>query len=421
MAEADTTQQKKAPLPMREPAEVDETRSNPVGLIFIAALFGALWYFTNLTTFWIAVGLLVSIFLHELGHFMTARWTGMKATQFFLFMGPRIWSFRRGETEYGVRTYPLGAFVRIVGMNNLDPPPEEDKDRSYMSKSYPKRMLVITAGSLMHFTIAIVLLTGLLSVFGARVPDTESGWSIDAVGGPAEEAGLQSGDRIVAVDEVETETFEELRSYLIERPGETVNLEYVRMGETAVTTATLGTSASGDGQLCLSSQHNDHIRERQGPFAGFQTFGRFVSLTASGLDEVPRALWNSLSRIGTAEKVSVDPIATDCQPTSDEGSRPISVIGFVSIAGESDGIDEAILMLAGFNIILGLFNLLPFLPLDGGHAAIATYERIRSRKGRRYYADFNKMVPLTYVVMFLLLTLGVSTMILDIVRPLTTN
>ena len=86
------------------------------------------------------------MFLHELGHFVTARLTGMKATQFFIGFGPRLWSFHRGETEYGVRLLPLGAFVRIIGMNNLDEVPPADEARTYRQKSYPRRMLVITAG-----------------------------------------------------------------------------------------------------------------------------------------------------------------------------------------------------------------------------------------------------------------------------------
>jgi hypothetical protein len=89
------------------------------------------------------VGLLVCVFLHEMGHFATARLTGMKVTQFFMGFGPRLWSRQRGELEYGVRALPLGAFVRIVGMNNLDDCPPEDEPRAYRSKSYPRRMLVI--------------------------------------------------------------------------------------------------------------------------------------------------------------------------------------------------------------------------------------------------------------------------------------
>ena len=122
-----------------------------------------MWWFV------FVVGVLISIFLHELGHFVTARWTGMKATQFFVGFGPRLWSFRRGETEYGVRALPLGAFVRIIGMNNIDEVPAVDEARTYRQQSYPKRLLVITAGSIMHMIIAILLLFIVYSIDGEQV------------------------------------------------------------------------------------------------------------------------------------------------------------------------------------------------------------------------------------------------------------
>ena len=147
----------------------------------------------NIWMFVFVVGILISVFLHETGHFVTARLTGMKATQFFLGFGPRIWSFRRGETEYGVRALPLGAFVRIIGMNNLDDVPPEDEARTYRQQSYPRRMLVITAGSLMHLLIAIVLL---FTVFAGRASSSSARAPRSAAlptNGPAEEAGHQLG------------------------------------------------------------------------------------------------------------------------------------------------------------------------------------------------------------------------------------
>ena len=115
------------------------------------------------------IGLIISIFLHEFGHYWTARKTGMKVTQFYMGFGPRLWSRKRGELEYGVRAIPLGAFVRIIGMSNLDDCDPADEDRSYRSKSYPRRLLVITAGSLMHMVIALTLLSVCMRLLAAWV------------------------------------------------------------------------------------------------------------------------------------------------------------------------------------------------------------------------------------------------------------
>src|SRR6187551_2035716 len=170
-----------------------------IGLGVIAALLIALaWW--SLWAFVFVVLLLGCIFLHELGHFVTARMTGMKATQFFLFMGPKLFSFRRGETEYGLRMFPIGAFVRIIGMNNLDEVDPADEERAYRSKSYPRRMLVITAGSIMHMLIAVALLFGVYATEGNLQPSEEIAFSGVAEGGPAAHAGVLAGDTVVALD-----------------------------------------------------------------------------------------------------------------------------------------------------------------------------------------------------------------------------
>ncbi len=140
--------------------------------------------FTNIWMFVFAVGIIISVFLHETGHFVTARLTGMKATQFFLGFGPRLWSFTRGETEYGVRALPIGAFVRIIGMNNLDEVPPQDEGRTYRQQTFPRRLLVISAGSLMHLLIAVLLL---FTIYAAKGELTEQpGSTVQAVqtGGP---------------------------------------------------------------------------------------------------------------------------------------------------------------------------------------------------------------------------------------------
>ncbi|MEP4653196.1 MAG: site-2 protease family protein, partial [Ilumatobacter sp.] len=169
-----------------------------VAMLALAGLF--VWLYTlNVWWFVFVVGLVISIFLHEAGHFLTAKWTGMKVTQFFMFMGPRLWSFRRGETEYGVRLVPLGAFVRIVGMHKMDADvPEADEERTYRQKSFPRRLLVISGGSLMHMIIAICLLFVVYVGQGERSIAPEVFISNAEQGLPAEQAGLRVDDQVVS-------------------------------------------------------------------------------------------------------------------------------------------------------------------------------------------------------------------------------
>lgn len=414
------TTEQRPPWVMAEPKEIEEgeEKSNPLGLVMLAALFALLWYAAGFRAFLVVLGLLVMIFLHELGHFMTARWTGMKATQFFIGMGPRLWSFRRGETEYGIRALPIGAFVRIIGMNNLDPHPTEDRDRAYMYKSYPRRMLVITAGSMMHFIQAFILFIVLASLIGA--PDS-SKWTIAEISRletgetPSVEAGLAPGETITAIDGVDTIDFIVLRDYVRERPGETVLLEV--SGESGVRTVetTLAERPLSDGtDAGFLGVAPDFGRTAQSPVVGVEEFGRAFWRSLSVIPQFlsPGTFTNLVSLMGQG--------SAEVDILSDEAStRPVSMVGAVRLAGDSEADwTVPVVMLAYINIFVGIFNLLPLLPLDGGHAAIATYERIRSRKDKPYHMDVAKLLPFTYAVVGFLAFLMISTVWLDIFRPI---
>lgn len=395
-----------------------QERNSGLALIALVALFGLLWFGAGVRYFLVVMGLLVMIFLHELGHFVTARRTGMKVTQFFLFMGPRVFSFRRGETEYGLRLIPLGAFVRIIGMTNLDPVEPGDEARAYRSKSYPRRMLVITAGSMMHFLQALVLFVVLASVIGQ--PD-DNRWSINEISmlasgeTPAVAAGLQPGDTIASVDGVPTTNYHDLQDYLRARPGQAVTLQVVRAGVTSDVTTTLASRETTDGQVTGFLGVSPHFdRVRRSPLVGVEAFGYGMW---DAVTMVPRFLSPStfvhlggLLFRGSAD-VSID--------SNEAANRPVSMIGVVRIAGAPEfDWTMPVSMLAYINIFVGVFNLLPLLPLDGGHAAIATYERLRSRRGRRYQMDITKLLPLTYAVVLVLGFLMLTTVLLDIVRPI---
>lgn len=398
-----------------------EPKNNPIGLLILIGLMGYLWFAAGFRAFLFVVALIVMIFLHELGHFMTARWTGMKPTEFFIGMGPRIWSFRRGETEYGLRAIPAGAFVRIIGMNNLDPVAPEDEPRAYKNATFPRRMLVITAGSLMHFIQAIIVFTLALSFIG--LPDRESAWEIEQLSAlnngepaPATLAGLEPGDRLISVDGQENLPFQELADYLQPRPNETVALVVQRGDETFETEVVLALNEFSDGTergfLGVSPSFDE--RTKEGPLAGVEAFGE-VTKTAFTL--IPRFIGPSgLANLGSLLFQGSEEVAV----TSDEANeRPISMIGAVRIAGDPD-FDwfQPLAMFASINVFVGIVNLLPLLPLDGGHAAIAIYERARSRKGKRYQMDVAKLLPLTYGVVAILAFIFISTVYLDILRPI---
>jgi len=402
----------------REPEVVEEAQgSGALGMVALAALLAYAGYAWGLNVVIIILAIIFMIFMHELGHYLTARWAGMKVTEFFIGFGPRIWSFRRGETEYGVKAIPAGAYVKIIGMSNLetDIDPSEEH-RTYRAKSYGRKLSVALAGSTMHFLMALVLIVVVFAGFGEQTPRN---WVIGSITEPsaALEAGVQLGDRVVSVDGRRFDDFRSMSEYLRDNPGERVELEVLRDGERLTLDATLGTR-----------------NPRTGEDVGFLGVGearpyeRVAPLTAVGRGIVESGRVIKMSVVGLAHLLSPDGVSgyvdTLTNPDADgDGAadvsedRPSSIIGIVQIGDQlaENGWVNVLYLLFGVNIFIGLFNLLPVLPFDGGHVAIATYERIRSwRSGRRYEADVAKLLPLTYVVVLALALLFITTTYLDI-------
>ena len=190
--------------------------------------------FLGLTTSWgvvfFVVALLVSIVLHELGHYLGARWGGMKVTEYFIGFGPRIWSTRRGETEYGLKAILLGAYVKVPGMTNLEEVPPEDEPRTYRAQSYGRRVRMVFAGPGMNLLVALVLFIGFYAMHDERIISDPRWPVIDAPGAssPAEIAGLQAGDRLLLLDGQDITDFDTFRQTVRELPGATVPLTIER-------------------------------------------------------------------------------------------------------------------------------------------------------------------------------------------------
>lgn len=367
------------------------------------------------------VAVVASIMIHEAGHFVAARATGMKATEFFLGFGPRLWSVKRGETEYGIKAFPLGGYVRIAGMNPLDEVDPADAGRTYREKKFWQKTVVILAGVGLHFVIAYLVLFGAVLGLGVADPDqplTEIASvqevTEDGVPSPAAVAGINAGDVIVAVDGVAVEAWTDLQTALAERPEQQVEITVERDGVPVVLSTTLSYARDADGKPRLDADgdrigylgvYPSYGRERVGVITGAGVAGRaFIDMTGrtfAALGNLVRP--SSLAQLGGAFFGDTDvPVEI----------RPVSPVGLVNLGAQSD-LELMIVLVASVNIVLGIFNGLPLYPLDGGQFMVAVYERVTHRE-----ADVRKLAPIAAAVMALVIFLFTVALFLDIVNPI---
>ena len=376
-----------------------------IGLLVVLAVASP-WIFV------FVVGLLISIFLHEVGHFVTARRSGMKVTQFFMGMGPKLWSFRRGEVEYGVRLLPIGAFVRIIGMNNLDETPAEDEDRAYRSKSYPRKLLTITAGSIMHMIIAIVLLLVVYNVWGFREESGRVGIAEVSTGSGAAQAGIEPGDILVSIDGETLSSAEAVQTAVqAHAPGDVISVVIERDGAVQTLSARLGTNPEDSARPLLGVSSGSEVVWAD------VSFGTGFTHSFTDLADVAWQSVGGVVKVMNPVNIYEHLVGTN----TDESTRPVTVYGISRLSsaiGDETGLGGILLTLAGINVFVGLLNMVPLLPFDGGHAAVATYERIRSRKGKPYTADVGKMVPVAMAVMTFLVFVLFTGLYLDITKPI---
>jgi membrane-associated protease RseP (regulator of RpoE activity) len=388
-----------------------------LALVVVATVAFGIW--AGLGTLAIVLAIVFMIFMHELGHYVTAKAAGMKVTEFFIGFGPRLWSFHRGETEYGLKAIPAGAYVKVIGMSNLEEVDPADEPRTYRQQPYWRRLSVAVAGSTMHFLMALVLIFVVLVGFGIPQPDSDN-WTVGALteGSPAAEAGIELGDRIVSVNGERFASFDDLSQELRRHPGDEVTLAVERDGRTRTFDVKLAdTNPQGEnvGFLGIGPEFD---RVREGPASGVvesvQMTGETMWLSLKGLG----SFFSPSGLSGYVDTLTSTTTGDEDADVESDPDRVVSIYGAVRLASESDGVADVLGFLFAINIFVGIFNLVPLLPLDGGHVAIATYERIRSRRGRPYHADVSKLMPLTYAVVLLLVLVGVTSLYLDITDPL---
>lgn len=413
----------------------------------------------------VIVGMLLMIVIHEAGHFLAAKYFNMKATEAFFGFGPRVWSTTRGETEYGVKAFPLGGYVRIIGMNPFEEIPPEEEHRTYRFKPFWQKTVVVLAGIASHFVIGFFLFVILFSVWNERSLSLEVGnvsqvavsasgatdeiplplelgddvISVDGVPldrlsttsnkapdevvdvvverdgeqitlqtndnvviAPAYLIGIQEGDRLVAMDGIAFDDWEHFVELAHERPSQLTTVEVERDG-VAITNDVVLAARNIDGEVLGFFGVGPSVEETD--VTVFGALGRSVV-------EVGRTTVLSLEGLWTMVRQTPELLgaAIGQDAGAIEEARPVSVIGIARIASD---LYSAVALLAYVNIFVGTLNFIPLYPLDGGHFAVALYEKIRGRE-----ADVRPLIPVAAAVFIFIMLLGLLGIYFDIVDPI---
>ena len=382
------------------------------------------------------VALVVSVMLHETGHFVTAKRFGMKCTQYFFGFGPTLWSVQRGETEYGFKAIPAGGFVKIVGMTSLDEVDPEDEARSFRQAPGWQRLIVLAAGSFMHFLFAAVLIAGLALTIGienenttqlgtvaACVPASEQALTNGAActsgeaKSPAVIAGLKVGDEVTSFNGTAVSNWTELSNAILKvKPGAPVTLTVDRDGH-PVTLHTALAEVPGHGSYFGIAPTTAF--QRQGPLGAVRYvgtgFSQTVSGTASGLGQVPAALPDLFS--GNRSHTAAGNLSSVVGVAQATGQAVAAKVGW------EYKFSFVLLLIAELNIFWGVFNLFPLLPLDGGHIAVVLWERIRAwfarlrRQPDPGPVDYRKVVPVMFSVFAVIVVFTLVVIAADIFNP----
>lgn len=360
--------------------------------------------------------LVLVILIHEASHFIMAKRFDIKVEEFFVGFGPRLFSFRRGETEYGIKAIILGGYVRIAGMNPFEETNEADLPRSYGSKPRWKRALVIAAGPVSHFFIAGLILwlylvfVGQPTKFSAQIGAVEP--KLNGIESPASAAGFEAGDIVVSIDGEPVDADNFTKILRADTQGEPLTFVVKRDAEqvTLVAAPTMA-KAGGDEEVprlgVLMSGGTILERDRPGPVSAL---GESAQITWSATRQVVASIARVFGPQGIGRLFNL--LFGDAQRSVED---PFSVVGGARIASqvaESGQFDAFVFLFVSFNLFVGLLNLLPLPPFDGGHLAVLAIEKITGRE-----VDMKKVVPVSAVIASLLIVFTLSVVYLDLVKP----
>ena len=368
------------------------------------------------------LALLTSVMFHELGHFLTARKFGMRVSEFFVGFGKRIWSVTRGETEYGIKAIPAGGYCRIEGMTPTDVMPEGEAHRAFVKASSLKKLIVLGAGSFAHFVIGFLLIFSIF--FGIGYTTITPVIAQISEGSVAESAGFLAGDEILSINGNRVDKWQVDAKQIADSKGATLRFEVLRNGEKITINA--APIYSDEAKRYMLGVVTSLGTERDGLAKSFtQASSSTWFLTKESVK----------SLIALPSKVPQLFRQTFMNEERDPNGL-VGVVGAARVSGQAVGSERLnenerlttfLRLVASLNIFVGIFNLLPILPLDGGHMAVAIADEARAlfarlrRKPRPAPIDVNVLTPVTGVVVVLLGVLTIILVVADIINPISLN
>lgn len=370
------------------------------------------------------VALLISVMIHEFGHYLTARHYGMRVSEFFLGFGKRLWSTQRGETEFGIKAIPAGGYCRIEGMAPQDQMPIGEEGRAFYKASSGKKLIVLGAGSFLHFVLGFLLLFTLFAGVGTNQVLPVIGEVVKA--SAAESAGIQAGDEIVSINGVKVKNWYKDVEAIRNSGGKDLILGIKRDGQERSITATPRLTEVDGGKRYVLGIINTTGIERssftQSISYSTTVSKNFVTESVKSLIALPSkipALWGQTVR-----------------GEERDANGLVGVVGVARVSGQAIGdgelsfverISTFLLIIASLNFFVGVFNLLPILPLDGGHMAVAIADEVRALfaklRGRPRPAgiDVTLLTPVTMVVFVILASLTLLLLVADVINPVRLN